>query len=119
MIMEYNPSVEILFNAIEVDQQLPKDYEVAIFRLVQECLNNSLKHAKPTEIHVKVEFTAKHINVVVRDNGIGFDINEVKPNSLGLIGLRERVELLKGTMKIQSQVGQGTFVMFQIPYPGK
>ena len=115
--MEYNQGIDINFRSTGADIPLLKDYEVAIFRLVQECINNALKHANPTEINVKIEWATKLINVVVRDNGVGFNEEEVKPNSFGLIGLQERVDLLKGSMVVQSVIGQGTLMMFQIPYP--
>ena len=115
--MEYNEGIDINFRSTDSEITLPKDYEVAIFRLVQECINNALKHANPTEVNVKIECTRNHINVVVRDNGIGFNKEQVKPNSFGLIGLQERVDLLKGSMDVQSVIGRGTLVMFQIPYP--
>ncbi len=115
--MEYNPGIDINFLSSGCEILLPKDYEVAIFRLVQECINNALKHANPTEINVKIEWARQHINVVVKDNGIGFNKEQVKPNSFGLIGLKERVDLLKGSMDVQSVIGRGTLIMFQISYP--
>ena len=116
-VMEYNVPVEILFRAPDSEQKLPKDYEVAIFRVVQECINNSIKHGKPSLINVKMEFSPTFINVIVSDNGVGFDTDQVKPNSFGLVGLKERVDLLNGKMTIKSARGQGTLIMFQIPYP--
>ena len=77
----------------------------------------ALKHAEPREINVKLEWTSKHINIVVKDDGRGFDKEKVKPNSFGLIGLAERVELLNGTLEIKSKLGQGTVMMFKIPFP--
>ena len=115
--MEYHQGIDIKFRSIESEVPLPKDYEVAIFRLVQECINNALKHANPTEITVKIEWATKFINIVVRDNGIGFNTKDIKQGSFGLIGLQERIELIKGSMDVQSVIGQGTLVMFQIPYP--
>ena len=115
--MEYHRGIDIKFRSIESEVPLPKDYEVAIFRLVQECINNALKHANPTEITVKIEWATKFINIVVRDNGIGFNTKDIKQGSFGLIGLQERIELIKGSMDVQSVIGQGTLVMFQIPYP--
>ena len=115
--MEYNQGIDIKFRSIGSEVPLPKDYEVAIFRLVQECINNALKHANPTEINVKIEWATKFTNIVVRDNGVGFNTKEVKQGSFGLIGLQERIDLIKGTMDVQSVIGQGTTVMFKIPYP--
>ena len=57
------------------------------------------------------------MNIVVCDNGVGFNTKEIKQGSFGLIGLQERIELIKGSMEVQSVIGQGTLVMFQIPYP--
>ena len=115
--MEYNPNINIEFWSSESEFSLPSDYEVAIFRLVQECINNSLKHAAPSEITVKLEWKNAFVYVVIRDNGKGFDIDEVKPDTFGLIGLRERVDLLSGTMELHSRIGQGTVVVFRIPFP--
>jgi len=115
--MEYNQGIDIKFRSTKSEISLPKDYEVAIFRLVQECINNALKHANPTEINVKIEWATYFINVVVRDNGVGFNTKELKPGTFGLVGLRERIDLLKGSMDVQSAKGKGTLVMFQIPYP--
>lgn len=115
--MEYNPGIDIVFRSTEGNFDVPGDYEVAIFRLVQECINNSLKHAHPTLISVKLEWISKFINIVVKDDGIGFNQEEVKPSSFGLIGLAERVELINGIMEIKSKEGQGTIIMFKIPFP--
>lgn len=117
--MEYNPDINITFWSSESEFSLPSDYEVAIFRLVQECINNALKHANASEITVKLEWKSKRVNVVVRDNGKGFNQQEVKNDSFGLIGLRERVDLLNGTIELHSKIGQGTVVVFKIPYPEK
>lgn len=118
-MMEYNSGVNIHFNSNEMKYELPNDYEVAVFRLVQESINNALKHAKSSDIFVRLEWTAQVLNIVVRDNGCGFDTKLVKPNSLGLIGMKERIELLKGKMEIQSKIGHGTSILFKIPYPNQ
>ena len=115
-IMEYNPKVDISFRTSDNELKLPSDYEVAIFRLTQECINNALKHAKPTEIVVNLEYVNSLLNVIIRDNGIGFNRNDIKNDSFGLIGLQERVDLLNGTMEINSKEGQGTSVLFKIPF---
>lgn len=116
-LMEYNKGVDINFQSYNNEIRLPSKYEVAIFRLVQECVNNSLKHAKPSEIWVKIEWNPSSLNVIVKDNGSGFDIDNKRENSFGIIGMKERVEILKGTMEINSIIGNGTVVLFKIPYP--
>ncbi|CAM5191176.1 Signal transduction histidine-protein kinase/phosphatase DegS OS=Ureibacillus acetophenoni OX=614649 GN=SAMN05877842_101172 PE=4 SV=1 [Ureibacillus acetophenoni] len=114
-LMEYNPRVQIKFQSNNSETRLPSDYEVSIFRLVQESVNNAIKHGEASEISVKIEWLKKHININVKDNGSGFDINNVKEKSFGLVGMKERIDLLKGTMDINSNPGQGTLIMFKIP----
>jgi two-component system sensor histidine kinase DegS len=112
---EYNPTCKINFQIYGEDQRLQPNLEVAIFRLVQECLTNGTKHGKFSEAWVKIEWVKQKINIIVKDNGVGFDPNIVKEKSFGLLGMRERVELLNGTMKIISFPGNGTTILFSIP----
>ncbi|MEK5079348.1 sensor histidine kinase [Solibacillus sp. FSL W7-1436] len=118
-IMEYNPGVEIQFLSYNNERRIPSDYEVAVFRLVQESVNNALKHGKPNLIIVKLEWLCDEINVVVKDNGVGFDTESVREGSFGIIGMRERIELLKGSLKISSSIGKGTTILMKIPLPVK
>ncbi len=93
-----------------------KGLETAIFRVIQEALSNVVKHAEATHVHVKVEITENVANIVVRDNGKGFEIEEeYDDNSFGLMGMQERVELLEGKMKLDSKPGRGTEIFVQIP----
>lgn len=114
-VMEYNPNVEIIFQSYGNECRLPADYEISIFRLIQESVNNAIKHGESKEVKVKVEWLKDSINIVVKDNGKGFDLNEKKPQSFGIIGMNERVELLKGEINIHSKLGEGTIVLCKIP----
>lgn len=116
-IMEYNPGVEIQFLSYNNERRIPSDYEVAVFRLVQESVNNALKHGKPNLIIVKLEWLCDEINVVVKDNGVGFDTESVREGSFGIIGMKERIDLLKGSLKISSSIGKGTTILMKIPLP--
>jgi two-component system sensor histidine kinase DegS len=116
-IMDYNKGVDIHFQSYNSEIRLPSNYEVAIFRLVQECVNNAVKHGSPTDIWVKLEWNKNHLNVIVKDNGRGFNIDEKREQSFGIIGMRERVEILDGSMEIKTKIGSGTIVIFKIPYP--
>jgi two-component system sensor histidine kinase DegS len=121
-IEEYNGKTKIHFHSIgEIsDRRLPPRFEVALFRLAQEAVTNALKHSEATEISVKVEAAKDTIIMVIKDNGNGFDIKQLKGNkdkkSFGLIGMKERIDLLEGKMTIDSKVGLGTFIMIQVPY---
>lgn len=114
-IEEYNGDTTILFTFIGSEQRIPSKFEVALFRMVQEAVQNALKHAEAREIVVKLEIGRHHVTVIVKDNGKGFDIREKKKDSFGLIGMRERVDLLDGNLTIDSSVGAGTIVMIQVP----
>jgi len=116
-VMEYNPGVNITFQSLGEESRISSGHEVAIFRLVQECINNALKHGKPKEINVKIEWARNDINVVVKDNGRGFNPEEVREHSFGIIGMTERVDLLQGKIEIHSVINEGTLVMIKIPYP--
>ncbi|MEC0271739.1 MULTISPECIES: sensor histidine kinase [Peribacillus] len=113
---DYNNGVNLNFVNLGQVKRLPSDMEVALFRLVQEAVQNSLKHADPKQVQVKLSISKEMVTVVVKDDGKGFDSSIQKEGSFGLVGMRERVELLEGEMTIDSQPGAGTLVFIQIPY---
>lgn len=98
------------------DKSLGANYEIAVFRLVQEALQNILKHAEAKNIFLKIEIKKNEVNVVIEDDGVGFDFVNGKEQSFGIIGMKERVDLLEGTISIDSLVGQGTKIIVDIPY---
>ncbi|WP_438315948.1 sensor histidine kinase [Sporosarcina sp. FA9] len=114
-INEFEKDKEIQFRNSGLEQRFHTDFEVAIFRLVQESVSNALKHGNSKDIWVKIEWLHDIINIMIKDNGKGFNPDEVRDKSFGLIGMRERVDLLKGEMKIQSTPGNGTSILFKIP----
>ncbi|UUZ63690.1 PAS domain S-box protein [Polaromonas sp. P1-6] len=96
--------------------ELHEPYATAVFRIVQESLANVAKHAQASQAEVKIDRTPDAVMLRVRDNGRGFSLAAPrKPNSLGLMGLRERAQLLKGSIDIDSQPGQGTQIDVRIP----
>lgn len=101
------------------DRRYNPAFEVALFRLCQEALTNVAKHAGATRVWVTVETTGgQEIKLTVKDDGVGFDPGAVKPegnSKFGLVGMRERAELLSGSMEIQSAPGRGTKLVFLFP----
>lgn len=114
-IDEYETKVKIEFQSIGKIERLHPNYEVAAFRLVQESVTNGIKHGSATHIWVKIEWLKDMLNIIVKDDGIGFDLNEVKEKSFGLISMQERIDLLEGNMKVNSTKNKGTTLFFQIP----
>ena len=115
MIEKVAASSEVRFTSAidELDGLLPPGDEIIIYRIVQESINNILKHARATEAHVEITRRAHRLEVTVRDNGRGFAVGEAGHNGhggFGLTGIAERVRMLGGTHSIQSAPGQGTTV---------
>lgn len=113
---DYNPGTALAFKSNGTERRLPSSFETSIFRLVQEAISNAIRHGKATAIEVKLEWLKEHVSISVSDNGTGFDQSIVKNQSFGLLGMRERIELIKGDFIINSSLGEGTILMFQIPY---
>lgn len=109
-------SIKIEFISLGSEKRLNQKYEIAIFRLVQEAVQNATKHAEATYIQVKLEINKKRLLVVIKDNGKGFDTSMKKDKSFGLMGMRERVEMLEGTLTIDSLIGSGTTILINVPY---
>ena len=107
------------------EQRLPSALEVAIFRIVQEALNNTVKHSGARHCIIKLELLAGRVNIVVSDDGCGFDTEQVlhaaggDNDSFGLLGMRERVQLLAGEININSAPGKGTEISITIPTRGE
>ncbi|MGN5456066.1 histidine kinase [Kurthia sp. 3B1D] len=114
-VQDYNEGTYIEFSSRGEDRRMPMNYETAIFRLVQESVNNAIKHGSAKEIRVNFEWLKENVNISIKDNGTGFDMALTKQNSFGIVGMKERIDLLDGTMDIQSEIGQGTRIMFIIP----
>jgi signal transduction histidine kinase len=108
-----NSHVEVDVESENVAEDLPDDYKVTIYRLVQEALNNAVRHSAARTARVRVEQTDGHIAVMVSDDGQGFDPQ--RQRGLGILGMEERVRRLGGTLAIDSHAGQGTTVRAELP----
>ena len=116
-VEEYNKvrNIRIPFVFIGKERRLNSKMEVALFRLIQESVQNALKHAEPKEIQVKLEVNLHRVIAIIKDDGIGFDPSVKKEGSFGIRGMKERVELLEGKLAIQSEKGVGTKVIIDVP----
>ena len=104
--------------ALKLDEalELREPYATGVFRMVQESLANVAKHARASKVEIGVASDGHEVTLWVQDDGAGFRADAPrKPNSLGLVGLRERAQLLKGTVDIHSAPGRGTRVEARIP----
>lgn len=98
------------------EKRLESYVEIGLFRIIQEALNNVEKHAGATLVKVILEFKAGFVVVVVEDNGVGFNTSEQADNSsFGILGMRERMNLLHGQLAIESEIGKGSKVNIKVP----
>jgi signal transduction histidine kinase len=107
--------VEVSVESESVPEDLPDEYKIYIYRLVQEALNNAVRHSGARNAKVVVERLEKSIVVRVTDDGRGFD--PARSRGMGILGMEERVKHLGGTLRVESQMGKGTAVTADLPIP--
>lgn len=114
---QYSINAEFIFFGKQ--ERLSPPVEVALFRVIQEALNNVQKHARAKQVLVKMEQLSSKITVLIRDDGRGFDIESVGKSKnrecYGLINMRERTQILNGEFKIASTPGKGTVITIVVP----
>ncbi|SFF67815.1 two-component system, NarL family, sensor histidine kinase DegS [Halobacillus alkaliphilus] len=113
-VEDYN-DLEISFTLFGEERRFESKFEVALFRLIQEAVQNAVKHASASLIQVKTELKAGSAMIIIKDDGKGFDPKSKKDKSFGLVGMRERVDMLDGDLTIDSSPGEGTIVTIHIP----
>ena len=112
--------MEIVLSAIPQTgwNELDESIQINIYRVAQELINNILKHAKASRIEFNLELVGGVINILVRDNGVGFDTTK-KISGIGLKNIQNRIEEFNGEFNIKSELGKGTTVVIRIPDPSK
>ena len=104
--------------------RLPPNMEIAVYRIVQEALANIRKHAQASRVGLRVQFQKNNFSVEIRDNGRGFDLSQTLDSAIavghiGLLGMKQRVEMLGGDIKIRTGEEAGTTVTLNFPLPTK
>jgi len=108
----------------DVDGLLPPEFEVNLFRIGQETLNNILKHAGASQVKLTLIQERAHLRLIVEDDGRGFDASRLASlppdqRGLGLREITERAKMMRGRAVIQSRPGQGTRLIVEVPLRGK
>jgi two-component system sensor histidine kinase DegS len=112
--------IEVDLDIDELTERLPASMEVAIFRVVQEALQNVYKYAQATRVNVDVQRDSDLLVFTVEDNGHGFDVElpiGQRDRNLGLIGMYDRAILLQGELRVFNKRDRGTKVILSVPYP--
>jgi signal transduction histidine kinase len=105
--------LNVMVTADDSIDDLPEEHSTCIYRLVQEAVNNAVRHANARRIEVAVRTERQRVSVSVQDDGAGFDTRFVR--GLGLLGMEERVRRLGGRLKVNSEPGRGTLVHATLP----
>ena len=96
---------------------LPDAHRTCIYRVVQEALTNSARHARAKSIRVTLHGGPEMLSLTVEDDGVGFDVRKVRDRGIGLLGIEERVRELGGSVQLRSQLSAGTLLHCEIPAP--
>ncbi|MBN1692108.1 MAG: PAS domain S-box protein [Dehalococcoidales bacterium] len=107
-------------NIVGEEHRLPEEVAIALFRIIQEALRNIWRHSGATKAEITFEFTANKTKITINDNGKGFvlagKVGELaKQGKLGLVGMQERVQLIGGTISVESEPDKGTTIIVEAP----
>ncbi len=110
--------LEVDFRTVGLEGRLPQETEIAAYRIIQEAVTNTLRHAEAKRLEIRLDRRKDWLIVMVRDDGKGFDVEDTPraSKSLGLHGMRERAELLGGTLQVLSVPGAGTTILTRLPF---
>ena len=111
------------FEFLGKEEKLGAELEICIYRVIQESLNNIIKHSKANEFSVQIELNEKYVNIIISDNGIGipddyFNVRKFESEGTGLFSIKERIEKLHGKLKINSNQYEGTVLVIKLPKVG-
>jgi signal transduction histidine kinase len=104
---------------LDVDREPPRPIALAIFRVTQEALTNVLRHAAASRVSIHLTHDNGQLRLVVADDGVGFDVEAAErrhEDSVGLLGMTERIALVAGGLSIESAHGRGTTIVANVPF---
>jgi signal transduction histidine kinase len=108
--------IAIEFEAGDLPRVMPNDLTLCVYRVLQEALQNAIKHSDATRVKVELATNGEKLHLIVTDDGHGFDPRAIKIKpSLGIVSMRERVRMVKGLISVQSRPGEGTRIEVRVP----
>ncbi|MCX8022474.1 MAG: PAS domain-containing protein [Syntrophorhabdaceae bacterium] len=112
--------IDIGLSVVNMDSRFERELEIACFRVIQEAINNAIRHANPYRMEVTLQREGDNISISVSDNGSGFDVENAmaeakRGKSFGIIAMKERVELSGGKLEISSETNKGTHIKALFP----
>ncbi len=117
LIEQINSSnrIDASLQLLGLENRLPEQMELTVYRICQELVQNVLKHAACSQLHLQIILHPDMLNILVEDNGLGMDINQVKPG-FGFASIQAKVKLLQGNFSIESQPDKGCTAIVDIPF---
>lgn len=106
------------FDVIGTARPLPLRVEIGCYRIVQEALTNIGRHAHAKQVYIRLTLLPNQLQLMIEDDGRGFDVTTIAPDRYGLVGMNERARLLGGELEVCSTPGQGTQLEIRIPVKG-
>ena len=117
-----NGQVKIVLNVVNREKQIKPVVNITLYRIIEEAFQNTKKHANATEFAITILYEEDYINLLIQDDGIGFDYKTDKEGCskeekkhFGLSIMKERVDLLSGSIEIKSKRGRGTKIQIEVP----
>ena len=107
--------IQVKLHAEGINTKLESNVEAVLYRVIQECVNNVIKHSKASHLDIGITMDNEGISVSIEDNGVGFNPAQIKSDGIGLSNTRSRIEYLKGQMDIDSSPGKGTLIAIFVP----
>jgi PAS domain S-box-containing protein len=111
------PEFTVAFAHDGIPEMLPPEITITLFRVVQEALQNAIKHSGAHHVSVQMSVDAAGLRLMVADDGVGFDVDRVQRRGLGLVTMRERLELIGGSLSIMTRPGAATHLHIMAPLP--
>lgn len=112
--IQESSDLKIEFVHFNMEERLSLEIEVELFRIIQELLNNVLKHAEASEVSINLTRNMKNLSIIFEDNGKGFDLNQLNNSGLGIQSVESRVQTLGGELKIDSALNRGSTFIVQL-----
>jgi two-component system NarL family sensor kinase len=110
-----NDKLKIEMEIHGLNERLESTTETILFRVLQEIVNNIIKHSQASTINIQIIRHEKELTLMVEDNGVGFDSKKVKGDGIGLQNIQSRIAYLNGNLNIDSHPGKGTTISIEVP----
>jgi signal transduction histidine kinase len=105
----------VAFEAHDVPNHVPPEASLCLYRILQESMRNTARHSGATHMHIVLTGHGSAVELIVRDDGNGFDVEETGNGGIGLLSMRERIAIAAGELSIDSAPGQGTTLRARVP----